>query len=101
MFPHYDADPAIAGAPGAEIVGEQIDVEAFMRVRAEGPSRDRPCPVCGCGCDCPRSTDGTAPPGKQVCPACGCICDSPGACACDSPDDDLRDLIDALAEFDE
>jgi Pyruvate/2-oxoacid:ferredoxin oxidoreductase delta subunit len=101
MFPHYDADPAIAGAPGARIKDEPIDAEAFLRLRRDGPSRDQPCPVCGCACDCARSTDGTAPPGKQVCPACGCICDAPGSCSCDSPADDLQDLIDALAEFDE
>jgi hypothetical protein len=101
LFPHYDADPAIAGAPGTAISGEPIDVDAFLRMRTEGPSSEEPCPVCGCACDCQRSTDGTAPPGKQVCPACGCICDSPGTCACNPPDDDLGDLIDALADFDE
>ncbi len=101
MFPHYDTDPAIAGAPGAQMVTEPIDVEAFYRLRLTGPQPGSPCPVCGCACDCPRSTDGTAPDGKSVCPACGCICDSPGACACDAPDDDLRELIDALADFDE
>lgn len=101
MFPHYEADPAIAGAPGAEIATEDIDVDAFLRMRAEAAPPREPCPVCGCACDCERSTDGTAPPGKQVCPACGCICDSPGSCSCDSQDEDLQDLIDALAEFDE
>ena len=101
MFPHYDSDPGIAGAPGAAVSSAPIDVDAFYRLRTDGPRPDAPCPVCGCACDCPRYTAETAPEGAQLCPACGCICDDPGSCACDAPDDDLKDLIDALADFDE
>ena len=31
MFPHYTSDPAIAGAPGAEISDSTPDVEAFVQ----------------------------------------------------------------------
>ncbi len=116
MFPHYEADDAIAGAPGQ-----------FVKPGGFGASRPadscEPCPACGCACDCQRSEDGTAPPGKMVCPVCGCICDPLAICECRgvSPaeaaeattaarpccgessapaDDELDSLIDALDDLD-
>ena len=112
MFPHYTADPGIAGAPGAEIAREPIELASRLR------SQRDPCPVCGCACDCERSADGTAPPGMTVCPACGCICDCTDECECAQlaaadaccPEggccetagrSELDDLIDELDKLDE
>jgi NAD-dependent dihydropyrimidine dehydrogenase PreA subunit len=33
VFPHYTDDPAIAGAPGMRVVGEEIDAEGFFGAR--------------------------------------------------------------------
>jgi hypothetical protein len=117
MFPLYEGDEGIAGAPGKRprAAGTTIP-ESFFRSpdKARGRRGD-PCPVCGCACDCQRSTDGTAPPGKTVCPACGCICDASGPCVCrpkradrvdsvaaqaDRSRDELDDLIDELDKLD-
>lgn len=81
MFPHYWSDPAIAGAPGAEIAGELIDLGAFFQPRnLETVARPRS-PV-----------SGSAEPSLQ----------GSGSCKRDkSSPDDLEDLIDALDELDE
>jgi len=113
MFPHYAADPAIAGF--ADVAPEGTSVAGSPAPAGGGRE---PCPVCGCACDCERSLDGTAPQGKSVCPACGCICDTARMCArgvgaetqptdvscsCAGSDDadDLDDLINALEHLDD
>jgi hypothetical protein len=116
LFPLYEADEGIAGAPGKRPAAAPLNPEAFFARSGE------PCPLCGCACDCERWTGGPRPVGKTVCPACGCICDvsrpcaskenldarpSPGAARTKTPDtgaaherDDLDGLIDALDELD-
>ena len=48
MFPHHAADAAIAGAPGAMVSGEPIDVDAFFRSQgAQAPTPESPAP-CKC-----------------------------------------------------
>lgn len=52
MFPHYADDPAIAGAPGADISGGPVDVEAFFRATGKGTPREgEPCSECACDCE--------------------------------------------------
>lgn len=40
MFPHYAADPAIAGAPGTELTGGEDDVAAFLNPTEAEKERD-------------------------------------------------------------
>ena len=83
IFPHYGADPAIAGAPGARVPGRPVDVDEFFgRAGSEARAPREPCPVCGCACECERWTGGALPAGKTVCPACGCICERTETCEC-------------------
>ncbi|MDP6438427.1 MAG: hypothetical protein QGH74_02225 [Candidatus Brocadiia bacterium] len=88
MFPHYADDPAIAGAPGADISGGTVDVEAFFRAAGKG----EPCPECARGCDCEElSPVPTRPIASAECAR---------ACDCEERDD-LDDLIDELDKLDE
>jgi len=79
MFPHHVGDPGIAGAPGAKIAGERIDVDAFFQAaQAAG--------------GLPESYL------KSVCTSAQCSCQ----CSCSKPErDDLEDLVDALEELDD
>lgn len=45
MFPHYEDDPAIAGAPGMEVETGQVDVAEFFRSKAQAADNAE------CDCD--------------------------------------------------
>jgi len=80
IFPHYQADEAIAGAPGCEIPHAPPDRDALVAaVRSAAAT----------GCDCSEAV-------KEALAGRGGAC---SACGCTSPDG-IDELIDALDELD-
>jgi len=78
MFPHYEDDPAIAGAPGTNVEASEVDVAALFQSKARtaaGPDSENEEPCC---------EGDEAGPEKR---------------SSDEGQDDLDDLIDELDEL--
>lgn len=79
MFPLYEADEGIAGAPGKRPENVPVDVAAFFAEAGPCSCKGKRSPEC-------EPTDASGPP--PCCPPSG------------ETHDDLDDLIDALDELD-
>jgi len=109
MFPHYEADPAIAGAGG--VIGETGGPAAaagVAPVEAIGTAMKERASCAGCSSSAGGDAQSVCLPGQT----CDCDCDSsedccpdgasqPCDCNCAAPRDELDDLIDDLDRLDD